>query len=84
MMGFREDSNGLLWEYKAVNNFEFLRVALQLLGRRQVAKTQDFDSCIRRFESSRPSQLFIHETGNEKQWVTTAEFWYFPEGPIRV
>ena len=60
MMGFREDSNGLLWEYKAVNNFEFLRVALQLLGRRQVAKTQDFDSWIRRFESSRPSQLFIH------------------------
>ncbi len=28
-----------------------------LLGRRQVVKTQDFDSCIRRFESSRPSQL---------------------------
>ena len=29
------------------------------MGRRQVAKTQDFDSCIRRFESSRPSQIFL-------------------------
>ncbi len=27
-----------------------------LLGRSQAAKTQDFGSCIRRFESSRPSQ----------------------------
>ena len=31
----------------------------RLMGRRQVAKTQDFDSCIRRFESSRPSQFFL-------------------------
>lgn len=29
------------------------------MGRRQVAKTQDFDSCIRRFESSRPSSFFF-------------------------
>ena len=28
-----------------------------IMGRRQAAKTQDFGSCIRRFESSRPSHI---------------------------
>lgn len=65
MMGFREDRIGLSLEYKAVNIIEFVRIGIQLLGRRQVVKTQDFDSCIRRFESSRPSHFFIH-SGEEK------------------
>ena len=65
MMGFREDSKGLLLEHWAVNNFEFILINIQLLGRRQVAKTQDFDSCIRRFESSRPSHFFHSFRGRE-------------------
>jgi hypothetical protein len=65
-MGFREDSMGLLREDKAVSNFEYIRVVIQLLGRRQVVKTQDFDSCIRRFDSSRPSHFFVH-SGEEKR-----------------
>lgn len=59
MMGFRENSIGFFPEGWAVNNFEFISISTQLLGRRQVAKTLDFDSSIRRFESSRPSHFFI-------------------------
>ena len=32
---------------------------MSILGRRQVGKARDFDSRIRRFESYRPSHLFI-------------------------
>ncbi len=34
-----------------------------MMGRRQVAKTRDFDSRIRRFESSRPSfcEVLMHK-----------------------
>ena len=42
------------------------------MGRRQVAKTQDFDSCIRRFESSRPSFYLVGKlmmNGNGKVLV---------------
>ena len=43
---------------------------IEHIGASSSGKTQDFDSCIRRFESSRPSQKIIcHRSRGDKKIV---------------